>query len=124
MARLQGEEVHPGKWLGAKDLDYGSRAVCIKSAAFEEIGEDRERKAVLYFQNEDKGLVLNKTNDSLITAILRKENIEEWIGQWVELYTEKVTFKGQPHDAIRVRAVSGGVPEAMPDGWDEDDIPV
>lgn len=114
MATLNGKEVNPSNWLKAEDLDYGTRVVHIESASWEEVGEEKQEKVVLHFVNNSKGLVLNKTNTLTIEAILGKTAVEDWTGQAIELYVEKVPFKGQIYDAIRVRQVSPSAP--LPSG--------
>ena len=113
MATFEGEEVNPGNWLKAADLDYGSRVVQIESAGFEEVGEEKERKLVLQFVNEPKGLVLNKTNTDMIEAILGEPKVEKWLGMAIELYVDKVPFRGRIYDAIRVRTVRDAAPVAQ-----------
>jgi len=63
------------------------------------MGED---KLIIYFEEEERGMVLNKTNTRrLIEAF--GDDADEWVGKRVNLYTESVTFNGQTTDAIRLK---------------------
>ena len=102
MSKIDGKEVYPGKWLKAADLDYGSRAMTIREYRLEEIGQDMETKPVMYFDDEDKGLVVNVTNDRRLTELLGDDS-ENWRGHLIDLYVTKVAFGKKEVDAIRVR---------------------
>lgn len=58
-------------------------------------------KLVLYFQETDKGLVLNKTNCKTIALIYGGET-EDWNGKQIELHAERIQAFGQWHNAVRV----------------------
>jgi len=89
----------PSKYLRASDLD-GDTPVTMKSLIMEEINEDK--KPVLYFREEAKGLVLNKTNGKIIGRLFGEE-VDDWIGQRIVLFPTEVDFRGETVDAIRVR---------------------
>jgi hypothetical protein len=57
---------------------------------------------VIYFNNAQKGLVLNKTNASRIAAVLG-DDTNNWLGKEVMLDVETVPFRGEAVPAIRVR---------------------
>jgi hypothetical protein len=57
---------------------------------------------VLFFREEEKGLVLNKTNTTII-AKLYGDDTDDWVGKPVTLYATEVQFQGDMVDAIRVR---------------------
>lgn len=93
-------EVFPSKWLKAADLSGKSHIVTIEHAVMEEIGS--ERKIVLYFRGKTKGVVLNKTNAGAI-ASQYGDDTDAWGGCEVELYPDRVQFKGELVAAIRIR---------------------
>jgi len=97
-------DLFPSKYVKADDLAGGNQTVTIRELAVEEIGQgkDREEKPVLYFQNREKGLVLNVTNCRTIEDTYGLET-DDWAGKEVELFSTKVEFKGDRVDAIRVR---------------------
>ena len=76
---------------------------------FEEIGQEKEKKPVLYFTDTKKGMVLNKTNATTIGAVHGQE-FEAWTGKEIELFEMMVPFQGKNVPSIRVRAVSEPVP--------------
>lgn len=59
-------------------------------------------KQILYFVESKKGMVLNKTNAKRIARLFGPET-NDWQGQVIELYTEKVKAFGETHNALRVR---------------------
>jgi len=89
----------PSKYLRAGDLD-GDLPVTMKSLIMEEINQ--EKKPVLYFRKEVKGLVLNKTNGKIIGSLYGEE-VDDWIGQKIVLFPTEVDFRGEIVDAIRIR---------------------
>lgn len=94
-------------FLKAADVDSagGSVRLRIKQLAMEKLKNkdgDEEEKPVLFFQNAEKGLVLNKTNANRIASVHGWET-DEWTGKVIELYTESVEAFGKMTDAIRVR---------------------
>ena len=77
--------------------------VTIDKVVFEEIGQNKDKKPVMYFEKVKKGLVLNKTNATEIAAT-HGETMEGWTGKEIELFSMMVPFNGQNVPAIRVRA--------------------
>ncbi len=90
------------------DLDNKTFKVKIDKVVFEEIGQDKESKPIIYFVGVQKGLVLNKTNGTAIAEIHGKAT-EDWVGKEVELFSRLVPFQGKDVPAIRVRAVAATV---------------
>lgn len=129
-------EEFSGTWLKAIDLRGHHVPVVISHVKREEIGqgEDREFKPVVYFQNKDKGLVLNKTNGTAI-AELHGDDTDGWEGKPIVLYPTKVQFGSKMVDAIRVEAAvktpsesaqqpaPAPAPAATPADEFDDDIP-
>ena len=104
-------EEFSGTWLKAIDLHGHRVTVTISHVKREEVGqgEDREFKPVVYFQNKDKGLVLNKTN-GLAIADLYGDDTDNWDGKPIVLYSTKVQFGSKMVDAIRVDAATKSAP--------------
>ncbi|SRR5258708_1336396 len=109
------ERAFPSKYLKAADLDEKPLAVVISAASMENIGEDH--KLVLKFQNQQKGMVCNKTNAKRIARMYGR-NTDGWIGKEIILYSAEVDFKGDQVTAIRVRgtkaASEGELDDAIP----------
>ena len=91
--------------LKAVDLKNKTIKVTIDKVIFEEIGQNKDKKPVMYFEKVQKGLVLNKTNATEIAAT-HGETMEGWTGKEIALFSMMVPFQGQNVPAIRVRAVN------------------
>jgi hypothetical protein len=103
-------EAFPSNYLKAADLKNRTIKVAINKVVFEEIGQNKESKPIVYFDKVEKGLVLNKTNAVEIAAT-HGDQMEGWTGKEIELFSQMVPFQGQNVPAIRVRAVAEA-PEA------------
>lgn len=90
----------PGTYLKAQDLQGRTIPVTIADCRMEDLGG--EEKPVLYFEGKERGLVLNKTNASLLVDAYGDET-SQWHGRPIELYPARVQFQGRMVDAIRVR---------------------
>ncbi len=92
----------PSKYLKASDLKGNRVTVQISGLEMEEIQGEKEAKPILYFANKNKGLVLNKTNSTMIIDIIGSSETDDWMGQRITLFSARVDFKGRIVDAIRV----------------------
>jgi len=90
----------PGSYIKAADLQGRSVTVMISHVAMEEIGGDH--KPVLYMHGKERGLVLNKTNASIIAEMHGWET-DDWQGRPITLYPARVEFQGRIVDAVRVK---------------------
>lgn len=115
----------PSKWLKASDLDGKPRLVTIKKFSVETVGEDK--RPVVWFGEEEKGLGLNITNGKAIENIAGSADPSRWIGKRVVIYPTETDFKGDRVECIRVRAPKAGAklppppPEPEPEPIDEGD---
>lgn len=100
MARVS--ESFAGKWMNASDIGRGIRTT-ISEVTEEEVGQGAEKKIklVCWFKDQDKGLVLNKTNGTILAEIYGDET-DDWAGKRVILKTQKVEFAGRRVDGIRI----------------------
>jgi hypothetical protein len=96
-------DTFPSSYLKAADLNGKSYKLKIKEVLMEEIGG--EHKAILYFQNTDKGVVLNKTNATAI-ADVHGPDTDGWNGKEVEVFPATTMFKGQTVPCIRLRGMA------------------
>jgi hypothetical protein len=96
-------DIFPARFIKAADLGDTEPVVTVSKVEIEDVGDDR--KAVCYFVGKKKGLVLNATNFDRIALVAGTDEIDEWLGVKVQLYTEPVTFNGKTAPAIRVKAV-------------------
>ena len=114
-------EAFPSNYLKAADLNNRTVKVKIDKVVFEEIGQNKDKKPVMYFNKVQKGLVLNKTNATEIAA-KHGDQMEGWTGKEIELFSTMVPFQGQNVPAIRVRAVAEPEePTARPNRADYND---
>ena len=94
-------ESFPSKYLKASDIPEEGQTVVIVRINQEEIGKDKEIRPVLYFEGEDKGIILNKTNATNISKLYGYET-DDWSGKKVVLGVAWVDFQGQSVEAIRI----------------------
>lgn len=94
-------ESFPSKYLKASDIPEEGQTVVIVRISQEEIGKDKEIRPVLYFEGEEKGIILNKTNATNISKLYGYET-DDWSGKRVVLGVAWVDFQGQSVEAIRI----------------------
>jgi hypothetical protein len=75
--------------------------VTIAGAEEEKVGSDD--KLVLYFREDQRGLVLNDTNTKFLIEYLASANTELWQGQQVVLYNDpNVSYGGKKTGGLRL----------------------
>lgn len=93
-------QAFPSKYLKAADLNKQQWTVTIARVVQEE-GID---KPIVYFQEAQKGMALNKTNGMMIAAAYG-DDTDHWVGRKIKLYEASVSFNGQFVPAIRIMTV-------------------
>jgi hypothetical protein len=88
-------------FLKAADLER-EKKFRIKNVTEEEVGEKKEKKLVVWFTNDQRGLVLNKTNNRTIRGAFG-DPIEGWIGKIIIIFPMMVDMRGKLTPALRVR---------------------
>lgn len=100
------DDLFPSKYLRASDIE-GEQTFTIKSLVMETLKnkdtQKDEQKAILYFSEAEKGIVLNKTNKNTLEA-LHGNVIADLIGKRVILHTPDVEGFGKVAPAIRIKA--------------------
>jgi hypothetical protein len=96
-------KAYPSNYLKASDIESENLVLTIAGIAMESVGQEKEQKPVLYFQEIEKGVVLNKTNANTISQVLGTPETDNWIGQKIALYAAEVEFQGKTVESIRVR---------------------
>lgn len=94
--------VYPSKYLSAADLQDQPRLGTINAITFEQM-TDGDQKLCAWFNEYQKGLVLNKTNANNIAAFLGPET-DAWTGHQIVMAPAMVDYQGRSVEAIRVRA--------------------
>lgn len=96
-------DLFPSPYLAAGDVE-NKPVVTIKNLTKKTMknrdGEE-EVKPVIFFNEFEKGMVLNKTNADIIGSLLGSV-IEEWYGERVQLHSVTVEAFGKRAPAIRV----------------------
>lgn len=80
----------------------------IASVEIEEIGQDKEEKPVLYFEELELGMVLNKTNitrlEEMSIARGGTRDSDDWIGMRVQMYHDpEIAYAGKRVGGLRFR---------------------
>lgn len=98
----------PSKYMKASDLpDETAVPFVIDEVRMEEIGREKQVKPVIYFKEQDKGFVANKTNCNTIAKALGSRDTDDWVGQTIKLYSTEVQFGDEMVESIRVSLKSG-----------------
>jgi hypothetical protein len=74
----------------------------IKNVTEEQIGPDKEKKLCVWFTNDARGLVLNKTNNRTIRGAFG-DDTAGWIGKIIVLFPTTDEFRGRMVPVLRVR---------------------
>jgi hypothetical protein len=117
-------EMKHSKYLKKEDCEPAI-LVTIKSVQEEEVGteESPETKWTMYFNEQEKGIVLNWTNIQLCAKATGSESTDDWIGKKIVLYNDpSVDYMGKLTGGIRIRAPkSGAVQQELPPNTEADD---
>jgi hypothetical protein len=91
------------RFLKAQDL-AAEKKFRIKSVTEEEIGigKDKERKLVVWFTNDDRGLVLNRVNNRTIRGAFG-DACDSWTSKVIVVFPTMAEFRGTMKPALRVR---------------------
>ncbi len=94
-----------GAYLKKEDIpDSGVRAR-VRGAKEEALEEEERNKLILFFEDVEKGLVMNATNINVMIDLTGTDETDEWIGREVEIYVDHgVVLKGKRVGGIRLRA--------------------
>lgn len=94
-------------YIGAWDLQGKDVTVTIARVVAGELakaGTSKKDKApIIYFENREKGMVLNKTNMRIIASIYGGFKVKTWIGKQIVLFATTCQFGPNTVDCIRVR---------------------
>jgi hypothetical protein len=89
------------RFLKAADID-GEKRFRIKGVAPEEVGTDGDKKLVVRFTNDERGLVLNKTNNRTLRGAFG-DAVEGWVGRIIVVFSTVADLRGKLVPALRVR---------------------
>jgi hypothetical protein len=91
------------KYFKAADL-AGEKKLKIKSVTPELVGidKDKETKLVVWFTNDEHGLVLNRVNNRTIRGAFG-DAVDGWTGKVIVIFPTMAEFRGKMQPALRVR---------------------
>src|SRR5262245_21532679 len=91
------------RFFKADDLT-AERKLRIKSVTEEEIGigKDKEKKLVVWFTNDSRGLVLNRVNNRTLRGAFG-DACDGWTGKIIVVFPTMAEFRGAMKPALRVR---------------------
>ena len=98
---LLASDFDKSKYFKAADLET-EKKLRIKSATEEQVGERKEQKLVVWFTNDERGLVLNKTNNRTIRGAFG-DDCSGWSGKVIVLFPTMDEFRGKMVPVLRVR---------------------
>jgi hypothetical protein len=100
------------KYLRAEDLER-EKKFRIKAVTEEEVGEgrDKEKKLTVWFTNDERGLVLNRTNNRTIRGAFG-DPVQGWPGKILVVFPTLSEFRGKMVPALRVRIPTPKQPTA------------
>jgi hypothetical protein len=134
------DSVYGSRFLSAGDITAvgGKKRVKIAKVEMADLRQDSggvtRRKFILYFEGQDKGMVLNVTNAGTLKEALGKSPAK-WVGVEVGLYVEQVTFGNKRVPGLRLKVLLKPVsppvrpasalttPVPAPDRFELDDNP-
>ena len=91
------------KYFKAQDIT-AEKKLKIKAVTEEEIGvgKDKEKKLVVWFTNDSRGLVLNRTNNRTIRGAYG-DPVDGWINKIIIAYPTMADYGGTMKPALWVR---------------------
>jgi hypothetical protein len=100
---LLASEYDKSKYLKSDDLER-EKKFRIKTVTEEEVGaeRDKEKKLVVWFTNDERGLVLNRINNRTIRGAYG-DDTANWSGKIVAVFPTMAEFRGKMGPALRVR---------------------
>jgi hypothetical protein len=99
-------DIRKSRYLNKDDVTEKSKILTIREVVWEELESDdgTEKKAVIHWEEDEKGLVLNSTNFQIAERITGEKDSDNWAGTKVEIYHDpNVSFGGKLTGGIRLR---------------------
>ena len=91
--------IYRSSYMKAEDLSGRTAKHTISSCTAEKVGEDE--RLVLAFSENDRPLVLNKTNATTLAELYGPET-GEWEGKAIKLVPSTTSFQGKTVKCIRI----------------------
>jgi hypothetical protein len=121
---LLASDFDKSKYFRAADIS-GDRKLRIKNVTVADIGQgaEKERKLIVWFTDDDRGLPLNKTNIRTLSGAFG-DSCDGWKGRVIVLFSTMVDFRGtlKPASRIRIPTPKGNGQSAKATPPDDDPI--
>jgi hypothetical protein len=104
---MRSKDAFPSKYLKSADVKERPCVAVISHVARETVGQgqDAKEKLVLHFEDDNKPMVLNRTNwDALEEAF---GDSDDWPGHKVKIRCARTHYQGKATDGIRLEAIVG-----------------
>lgn len=89
-------------YFKADDFPEKEKRLKISKATEEFVGQDKERKLVVWFTNDERGLLLNRVNNRTLRGAFG-DDCDGWVGKVISIFLTETEYKGKLVPAIRVR---------------------
>jgi hypothetical protein len=111
------KDAFPSKYLKAADFaGRGDVKATINFIEMEEM-QDGKPKPALYIKEQDRAIVLNKTNATVLAEAFG-DDTDKWGGKSVVIHTMPTSFQGKTVQGIRIRPAPVDAQEPL-----NDDVP-
>jgi hypothetical protein len=111
---MKRSDIYPSKYIKATDITADGQDVTISSVTLQEVGEDRETKPVIMFEELNRGVICNRTNWDSIADITGAPDSDDWQGRRIKLYRAKVPFGSKTVEAVRIEAADAKPRRSLP----------
>jgi hypothetical protein len=103
---MRTNELQTSKYLKKEDFPT-PKLVTVRAVSKENVAlpnQPKKERGVIYFQEYDKGMVLNSTNLRRAEKAFGADETDEWIGKKIVVFTdEEVEFAGEIVGGLRLR---------------------
>jgi hypothetical protein len=107
-------EILAGTWLAKDDVDRRGVLVHVARVSVEEVGQDKQVKWALHFDESLKPMLLNKSNIRVLAALYGPET-KEWTGKEIIVYNDPtISYAGQITGGLRLRMPEQAPARAIP----------
>jgi hypothetical protein len=100
---MRAADAFPSKFLKSSDVKTKPRIATISGLDFEDVGQNKERKPVLSFENGLKPMVINRTNFETLEEAFGDS--DSWPGHKVKIFCAPTSYQGKRVDGLRVEAI-------------------
>jgi hypothetical protein len=101
---MRASDAFPSKYLKSSDVKAKQRIATISCLETEAVGQDKKKKPVLYFEDDVKPMVVNRTNFEELEAAFGDS--DDWAGCKVKIFCAPTSYQGKKVDGIRVAPIA------------------